>query len=175
MNPTLIHAAYLLAAILFIVGIKQLSSPKAARNGNLLAAVGMGIALIATLLDPAIDPRRLLLIFAAMALGTAVGAVSARRVAMTDMPQMVALFNGSGGGAAAAVSTLELFHLFRTEPAIPGVQGVSIVLGLGAQGVLNKILLVVAIAFGTINVVGGFLVTDRMLSMFKAKRPNRTE
>jgi NAD(P) transhydrogenase subunit beta len=128
-NPTLIHAAYLLAAILFIVGIKQLSSPKTARNGNLVAAVGMGIALIATLLDPSIDPRRLLLIFAAMALGSAVGAVSARRVAMTDMPQMVALFNGSGGGAAAAVSTLELYHLFRTEPAIPAVQGVSIVLG----------------------------------------------
>jgi NAD(P) transhydrogenase subunit beta len=128
-SPILIHAAYLLAAILFIVGIKQLSSPRTARNGNLVAAVGMGIAVVATLVDPSIDPRRLLLIFAAMALGTAVGAVSARRVAMTDMPQMVALFNGSGGGAAAAVSTLELYHLFRTEPLIPGVQGVSIVLG----------------------------------------------
>ena len=53
--------------------------------------------------------------------------------------------------------------------------GGLIVLGLGAQGALNKILLVVAIAFGTINVVGGFLVTDRMLSMFKGKRPNRTD
>lgn len=53
--------------------------------------------------------------------------------------------------------------------------GGLIVLGLGAEGVLNKILLVVAIAFGTINVVGGFLVTDRMLSMFKSKRPSRTE
>jgi NAD(P) transhydrogenase subunit alpha len=53
--------------------------------------------------------------------------------------------------------------------------GGLIVLGLGAQGALNKILLVVAIAFGTINVVGGFLVTDRMLSMFKGKRPHRTD
>jgi proton-translocating NAD(P)+ transhydrogenase subunit alpha len=53
--------------------------------------------------------------------------------------------------------------------------GGLIVLGLGAQGALNKILLVVAIAFGTINVVGGFLVTDRMLGMFKTKRPTRTD
>ena len=53
--------------------------------------------------------------------------------------------------------------------------GGLIVLGLGAQGALNKILLVIAIAFGTINVVGGFLVTDRMLGMFKGKRPDRTD
>ena len=129
MSPTLIHAAYLIAAILFIIGIKQLSSPKTARNGNLVAAVGMVIAVLLTFFDRSIDPSRILLILAAMAIGTAIGAVSARRVAMTDMPQMVALFNGSGGGAAAAVSTLELFHIFRTEPLVEPVQGVSIVLG----------------------------------------------
>jgi len=127
MSPTAIHAAYLLSAILFIVGIKQLSSPKTARNGNLTASFGMLIALVATLLD-----RQILsypLIFAALVLGSGVGAVAARRVAMTDMPQMVALFNGSGGGAAALVSTLELVHLFRTEPLIPVDSGISIVLG----------------------------------------------
>jgi proton-translocating NAD(P)+ transhydrogenase subunit beta len=129
MSPTLIHAAYLIAAILFIIGIKQLSSPKTARDGNLVAAVGMVIAVLLTFFDRSIDPSRILLILAAMAIGTAIGAVSARRVAMTDMPQMVALFNGSGGGAAAAVSTLELFHIFRTEPLVEPVQGVSIVLG----------------------------------------------
>jgi len=127
MTPTAIHAAYLLASILFIVGLKRLSSPRTARNGNLTASLGMLIAIVVTLLD-----RQILsypLIFAALVLGSGVGAVAARRVAMTDMPQMVALFNGSGGGAAALVSTLELFHIFRTEPLIPVDAGVSIVLG----------------------------------------------
>jgi NAD(P) transhydrogenase subunit beta len=127
MSPTAIHAAYVIASILFIVGIKQLTSARTARNGNLTAGAGMLLALVATLLD-----RQILsypLIFAALVLGSAVGAFAARRVAMTDMPQMVALFNGSGGGAAALVSTLELVHLARTQPALPVDAGVSIVLG----------------------------------------------
>ncbi len=127
MSSTAIHAAYIVSSILFIVGLKQLSSPKTARNGNTTAAVGMLLALVATLLD-----RQILsfpLIFAALVLGSGVGAVAARRVAMTDMPQMVALFNGSGGGAAALVSALELVHIFRTEPRVPVDAGISIVLG----------------------------------------------
>ncbi|HLQ67799.1 MAG TPA: NAD(P)(+) transhydrogenase (Re/Si-specific) subunit beta [Candidatus Limnocylindrales bacterium] len=127
MSPTAIHAAYIVSSILFIVGLKQLSSPKTARNGNLTAGVGMLLALAVTLLD-----RQILsfpLIFAALVLGSGVGAVAARRVAMTDMPQMVALFNGSGGGAAALVSALEMAHIFRTEPRVPADAGVSIVLG----------------------------------------------
>jgi len=126
-SPTAIHAAYIVSSILFIVGLKQLSSPKTARNGNLTAGVGMLLALAVTLLD-----RQILsfpLIFAALVLGSGVGAVAARRVAMTDMPQMVALFNGSGGGAAALVSALEMAHIFRTEPRVPADAGVSIVLG----------------------------------------------
>jgi len=127
LHPTVIRAAYLVASVLFIVGIRQLSSPKSARRGNLTAAVGMLLALVVTLLD-----RQILsfeLIFAALVLGSAVGAVAARRVAMTDMPQMVALFNGSGGGAAALVSTLEFIHLSRVNPSVPLDAGISILLG----------------------------------------------
>ena len=127
LHPTAIRAAYLVASILFIVGIRQLSSPKSARRGNLTAAVGMLLALVVTLLDREILSYEL--IFVALVLGSAVGAVAARRVAMTDMPQMVALFNGSGGGAAALVSTLEFVHLYRVSPVVPIDTGISILLG----------------------------------------------
>src|SRR5262249_17728078 len=91
MTPALAQLAYLVAAVLFILGIKQLSSPKSARSGNRLAAVGMTIALIVTLLD-----RRILSyteIAIGLAIGGTIGAVAARRVAMTAMPQLVALLN----------------------------------------------------------------------------------
>jgi len=120
------HFAYLVAAVLFILGVKQLSSPKTARSGNRLAAVGMMLALIVTLLD-----RRILSyteIVAGLAIGGAIGAVAARRVSMTAMPQLVALLNGSGGGAAAVVSSLEYYHLVRVG-VIPATEGVSILLG----------------------------------------------
>ncbi len=103
---------YLLSAALFIIGLKFLSSPARARQGNTLAAVGMAVATVTLLaslfLDPAGEPpRNLGLIVAAIAVGALAGALGARRVAMTDMPQMVALLNGCGGGAAAVISAAE--------------------------------------------------------------------
>jgi NAD(P) transhydrogenase subunit beta len=104
---TPVALAFLTASILFILGIKLLSSPKSARTGNLLAAAGMFIALAATL--PLMRPSALnaILVAAGVLLGLAVGAVGAYRVKMTAMPQMVALFNGAGGGAAALVAAIE--------------------------------------------------------------------
>jgi NAD(P) transhydrogenase subunit beta len=107
---------YLIAAVLFIVGLKFLSSPARARQGNSLAAFGMLVATLTLLgslmFDPDGDPpRNLGLIVGAIAIGAVAGAVGARRVAMTDMPQMVALLNGCGGGSAALISTAEFLHL----------------------------------------------------------------
>jgi H+-translocating NAD(P) transhydrogenase subunit beta len=100
-----IQLAYLVAAALFIVGLRRLSSPATARSGNQVAAVGMAIAIVATLADRRVES------FGWIALGAVVGglagAVSARRVRMTAMPQMVALFNGVGGGAAALIALAE--------------------------------------------------------------------
>ena len=104
--------AYLVAAALFIVGIRRLRKPETARSGNTLAAVGMIIALIATLF--VIEFQDLVLIGAASLLGAVVGAVSAQRVQMTAMPQMVAAYNGVGGGAAALIALSEFYHL-QTE------------------------------------------------------------
>jgi NAD(P) transhydrogenase subunit beta len=121
------HLAYLVAAVLFIIGIKKLSSPKSARAGNRLAAVGMMLALIVTLLDRSILSYTEIAI--GLALGGTIGAVAARRVAMTAMPQLVALLNGTGGGAAAVVSTLEYYHLIHAEGSVAPTEGVSILLG----------------------------------------------
>jgi NAD(P) transhydrogenase subunit beta len=112
LSQTAINFTYLVAAVLLIVGIRRLSAPPTARSGNVIAAVGMTIAIVFTFLDPDID--KYWLIAAGMAVGTVVGVASARLVRMTAIPQMVALFNGVGGGAAALVAASE-FH--RLAPA----------------------------------------------------------
>src|SRR5262249_10321869 len=103
--PLWIHGAYLVASILFIVGLKQLSSPKTARRGNRTAALGLAFAVLGTLFIPSLHlPAALVL---ALGIGLVAGFVPARRVAITDMPQMVAALNGLGGGAAAIVALAE--------------------------------------------------------------------
>jgi H+-translocating NAD(P) transhydrogenase subunit beta len=109
LSQTTINVTYLVAGVCFVVGIKRLSSPTTARSGNVIAAVGMAIAIVFTFLDSDID--RYWLILAGMAVGTAIGVASARLVKMTAMPQMVALFNGVGGGAAALVAAAEFHRL----------------------------------------------------------------
>jgi NAD(P) transhydrogenase subunit beta len=105
-----IALAYLLAAVLFILGLRQLSGPKTAVRGNQTAAVGMLIALLATLPQHHFTTAGVIIIVVGIVIGAPVGAISARRVQMTAMPQMVAAFNGVGGGAAALVSLSELLH-----------------------------------------------------------------
>ena len=102
---TFIDLCYLVAAIGFILALKGLSSPKRARLGNLVGATGMLLAIGVTFAHPGM--RHIWLIVAAMALGVVVGVPAARLVKMTAMPQMVAIFNGVGGGAAALVSVTE--------------------------------------------------------------------
>jgi proton-translocating NAD(P)+ transhydrogenase subunit beta len=113
LSQTWINVAYLVAAILLIVGVKRLSHPRTARSGNWIAAVGMAIAVGFTFLVKEIDQYGLML--AGIALGAVVGVVSARAVQMTAIPQMVALFNGVGGGAAVLIAAAE-FHRQAPEP-----------------------------------------------------------
>ncbi len=108
--------AYLLAAVLFILGLKQLSSPKGARNGNFTAAVGMIIALAATAPLLHFTTAGIVIVAIGVVIGAVVGSVGARMVKMTAIPQMVALFNGVGGGAAALVAVAELLK-FSAHPA----------------------------------------------------------
>lgn len=107
MNSNFILISYIVSAILFILGIKRLGKVNTARQGNFLSAVGMLIAIIATLFK--MDAIPLEWVIGGIALGTLIGAITAIRVAMTSMPEMVAIFNGFGGGASALVASAELF------------------------------------------------------------------
>jgi H+-translocating NAD(P) transhydrogenase subunit beta len=106
LSPNATEVAYLVAAVCFILALKGLSSPRTARRGNLIGATGAAIALLTVFFST--DVHHLALILVAIGAGTALAVPAARKVKMTQMPQLVALFNGVGGGAAALVALLEL-------------------------------------------------------------------
>jgi NAD(P) transhydrogenase subunit beta len=119
-TPVWVQLAYLLAAVCFILALKGLSSPRNARRGNAVGALGAAVACVVVFFYG--DLRHIPAILAAIAVGGAVGLVGARRVQMTQMPQLVALFNGVGGGAAALVALLEL----AATVADTGVEGFTL-------------------------------------------------
>ena len=108
LGPGLTALFYLVAAVCFILALKGLSSPRTARRGNAIGAAGALVAVVTVFLSAKLE--NIPLIIAAIAVGSAVAVPVARRVPMTQMPQLVALFNGVGGGAAALVAVLELGH-----------------------------------------------------------------
>jgi len=103
-----IQVSYFVTAVLFIMGLKRMSSPVTARSGILWAGAGMAVATLVTFLYPGMSNYALIL--PAMLIGGVAAAWSGRRVAMTNMPQMIALYNGMGGGAAAAIAAVELYR-----------------------------------------------------------------
>ncbi|TEB17649.1 NADP transhydrogenase [Perkinsus sp. BL_2016] len=121
MLNNILQIIYLLASVSFIIGLKMLSGPKTARQGNFLAAAGMGLAILATIfLFQSKNGEYLgnkIWIFAGIAIGTILGTLSAKKVKMTAMPQMVSLFNGMGGACAAAISLIEFTHLDSSSPS----------------------------------------------------------
>ncbi len=109
-QQNLLHLIYFLASISFIFGLKMLSNPKTARNGNLIAAAGMTLAIIATIFLYHHDGKpigNLIWILIGIAVGTVIGVMMAKKVQMTSMPQMVSFFNGMGGACAALISINE--------------------------------------------------------------------
>jgi len=133
MIDLVIALAYLLSAVLFIVGLKRLSSPRTARRGNMIGAAGMLIAIVATLLDKEIVGWTWILVGAVV--GSVAGLLFAYRVKMTGMPQMVALLNGFGGGASALVATDEYMR-YAAGTTVPHYDiQTTIMLGLIVGGV----------------------------------------
>ncbi|HEY2679265.1 MAG TPA: NAD(P)(+) transhydrogenase (Re/Si-specific) subunit beta [Steroidobacteraceae bacterium] len=141
--------SYLVAAALFILGLKRMSSPTTAVSGVRWAGVGMLLATIVTLAFMGASSLNLMLVIVAIAAGSIIALVSGKRVAMTDMPQMIALYNGMGGGAAAAIAAVELYagnehnmvHL--TMAAVGGFIGAvsfsgSLIAFAKLQGLINK-------------------------------------
>lgn len=114
MELNILTLCYLIASVTFIVGLKMLSNPASARKGNLVAAVGMAIAIFATIFLYEEESKKLgnyLWIFGGLLIGTIVGTLAAKKVKMTAMPEMVSLFNGMGGACAMLISLIEFNHL----------------------------------------------------------------
>jgi NAD(P) transhydrogenase subunit beta len=109
---SVLEISYVIASVLFVIGLKMLSHPLSARRGNSLAAIGMGMAIIATILFHQKDGKpigNIGFILAAIGIGTVIGWVIAKKVKMTAMPQLVSFFNGMGGAAAALISIMAFF------------------------------------------------------------------
>jgi NAD(P) transhydrogenase subunit beta len=126
MSTAGINLLYLVTIVCFILALRFLSSPATARRGNQIGAVGMVIAIVATLLKAGVHLNWEMVVAALV--GGTFGAVAARRVQMTAMPQMVALFNGVGGGAAALVALAEFHELAPTSGRIHGDVSIAILL-----------------------------------------------
>ena len=124
-----VAAAYFIAAVLFLLGLKRMASPRTARSGIQWAGVGMVLAVIATFFLPGI--HNIGLIIAAILIGVVGNWMWGKKVAMTDMPQMVALFNGMGGGSAAAIGAVELLKASAGK-----TEHTALALGLAALGSL---------------------------------------
>jgi len=138
MNVDLRALLYLVAAMAFIVGLKRLSGPRTARSGNTIAAAGMLLAIVVTVIDGNLAGEvKWLIIGAGIAVGAAIGAVVALKVKMTAMPQMVAVFNGFGGIASAFVAGAEYLFLRGTlaNSSLPGDTMLTIVLSVAIGAV----------------------------------------
>jgi NAD(P) transhydrogenase subunit beta len=133
MPSWVVQLLYLVAAVLFIIGLKRLNSPATARHGNLISLVGMLLAMAVTSFDAAIVSFWVIL--AGVMVGTVLGLSQAYTVKMTGMPQMVALLNGWGGGASMLVSAAEFLRAYQANSTIPTATGVVMQAGLLVGGV----------------------------------------
>ncbi|MFC4764231.1 NAD(P)(+) transhydrogenase (Re/Si-specific) subunit beta [Dyella koreensis] len=156
--PTLIKACYFLAALLFILGLKRMSSPRTARGGIVWAGVGMLLAVLATFALPDIHNRTLILV--AVLIGVSAAWWSGRRVAMTAMPQMVALYNGMGGGAAAAIGAAELIGYANSSITL--LDGGKFTADGAAPGTAQLTLAVLGALIGAVSFSGSLIAFAKL-------------
>lgn len=123
MIDSLLEISYLIASVTFVLGLKLMGNPKTARQGNLVAAAGMTVAILGTMFahEHHVSPLIYALIVLAIAIGTIAGWLTARRVAMTKMPELVSLFNGMGGACAALISLIEYPNMKHSTGALIAV------------------------------------------------------
>lgn len=150
---SVLEITYIIASVLFILGLKMLSHPLSARKGNILAAAGMILAIVATILFHQKDGKpigNIGLIVTAIAVGTVIGWIIAKKVKMTAMPQLVSFFNGMGGAAAALISMIEFPHVNSQLIAETGM----------ANGQVLAILL--ALVIGTVSWAGSMIAFGKL-------------
>jgi len=153
-----VNLSYIVAAILFVFGIKMLGRAETARKGNLVSSVGMGLAVLVTLLESGLHYP---LIAAALVLGSAIGLVAAKRVQMTGMPELVALFNGFGGLASLLVGLAEYqrVHAFLQETVAGALVDAA---GVAAVGTFTASVIVLAILIGGITFTGSLYAWGKL-------------
>ena len=155
MGSNLILISYIVSAIFFILGIKRLGKVNTARQGNFLSALGMLIAIIATLFK--MDAIPLEWVLGGILLGAIIGAVSAIRVAMTAMPEMVAIFNGFGGGASALVASAELFKYLNGKEAY-----LTELTKNNSDLTTTMITIVLSVIIGSLTFTGSFIAFGKL-------------
>ena len=165
MNVSLLEICYLIASLTFVIGLKMMGNPKTARKGNLIGAAGMTVAILGTIVlhDGEVPFIIYALIGLSILIGTISGWVTAQKVAMTKMPELVSLFNGMGGACAALISLIEYPHLSQeTSTLIPVLAGLiigsvsfsgSMIAFLKLNGTMNK-----AIRIPSYNIVNTLLM-----------------
>ena len=143
---------YVVSAVLFILGLKKLSHPKTARNGNMISSVGMLIAIVATLLS--YNSLDFTLILIGMLIGGLIGGIFAVKVEMTQMPQMVAIFNGFGGAASALVAGADFItnmDKLKTGEMINGL-----------DPTFYLVVVILSIFVGTLTFTGSFIAFGKL-------------
>jgi H+-translocating NAD(P) transhydrogenase subunit beta len=159
MELNILTICYLIGSVTFIIGLKMLSNPASARQGNLVAAAGMTIAILGTIFLYEEDGHRLGnygWIFGGIAVGSIIGTLAAKKVKMTAMPEMVSMFNGMGGACAALISIVEFNHI--ADSVFPGSTGSYV--PAGARGLLLIILL--GLIIGSVSFAGSMIAWGKL-------------
>jgi NAD(P) transhydrogenase subunit beta len=159
MELNLLTLCYLIASVTFILGLKMLSNPASARKGNLVAAFGMTLAIFATIFLYEDNGERLhnyVWIFAGLLIGTIAGTLSAKKVKMTAMPEMVSLFNGMGGACAALISAAEFYHIYKAHAEYPDTAFADLV------SVGHYLTIVAGAIIGTISYTGSIIAWGKL-------------
>lgn len=172
MTKYILEISYLIASVTFILGLKMLGNPASARKGNLIAAFGMGLAIIATIFlytdESGNHLGNLGFIFGGLLIGTVLGWIAAKRVQMTAMPEMVSLFNGMGGACAMLISVIEFQHIHDAlaEPIV--VASIALAGGLGKiTGTLITIM--VGLVIGSVSFAGSMVAWGKLSGRVKDK------
>ena len=162
--PSILSICYLIASVTFILGLKMLSNPVTARRGNLIAAAGMIIAIAGTIFLYENDGQRLgnyPWIFAAIIIGSIIGTLTAKKVKMTAMPELVSFFNGMGGACAALISIVEFDYLFRSNKTLDSVL-FSVAVPLG-----HYLAIVAGTIIGSVSFAGSVIAWGKLNGKLK--------
>lgn len=165
MEKYILDLIYLVASVTFVVGLKMLSHPDSARKGNLVAAFGMTLAILGTIFigTHEIPSIIYILIFSAIGLGTVAGWVTAKKVQMTKMPELVSIFNGMGGACAALISLIE----FQKEIPFSAVEAAELFKNAEALFIAKIAMIVAGLVIGSVSFSGSIIAWAKLNGTMK--------